>query len=58
MSSNENTLIHITASFGLAMSESDLGPQQLISHADKALYRAKAKGRNRVECHVSLRQSH
>ncbi len=40
----------ITASFGIATLPDDAGePDQLIRKADRALYAAKARGRNRVE---------
>ncbi len=41
----------VTISLGLAIAEgdSDISYEQLISHADEALYTAKHKGRNRVE---------
>jgi two-component system chemotaxis family response regulator WspR len=39
----------ITASFGVATMPPGESPNQLVSHADLALYRAKEKGRNRVE---------
>ncbi|MBU0681279.1 MAG: diguanylate cyclase [Proteobacteria bacterium] len=43
--------IAITASFGVGMSGSDqsIEPEQLIGIADIALYKAKERGRNRVE---------
>ncbi len=44
--------IHITASFGVAVSTPDLQPQQLLSRADKALYHAKASGRNNVQVYA------
>ncbi|MFT2089536.1 diguanylate cyclase [Paraglaciecola sp. 2405UD69-4] len=41
--------IKITSSFGIAYSQSDeLTPVQLIARADKALYKSKFDGRNRV----------
>lgn len=40
--------IHVTASFGIAISTPELVPQQLLTHADQALYAAKAGGRNMV----------
>ena len=39
---------HVTASFGLALLDSELPVEQSIDHADKALYAAKAGGRNRT----------
>lgn len=39
----------VTASFGLAFFEGDDTGESLVSHADKALYKAKQGGRNAVE---------
>jgi diguanylate cyclase (GGDEF)-like protein len=47
--SNDGERIHVTASFGIAISQAELRPQQLLSQADKALYEAKASGRNQVK---------
>jgi len=42
---------HVRASFGVAqLQEQDLNAGSLFARADVALYRAKALGRNRVEC--------
>lgn len=47
--SDEGEPIHVTASFGIAISRPELRPQQLLSQADKALYDAKNSGRNLVK---------
>jgi diguanylate cyclase (GGDEF)-like protein len=39
---------HVTASFGLAALDPDMAVERSIDRADKALYRAKAEGRNCV----------
>ncbi len=41
-------LIKVTASFGVATLSADLNLDELIKHADEALYRAKETGRNKV----------
>ncbi len=47
-------LVSITSSFGVGVTQPgvDIDPETLIGIADKALYRAKSKGRNRVEVEV------
>lgn len=42
------TIVHLTCSFGLSEIHSDESLQEAFHHADKALYRAKADGKNRV----------
>ena len=49
--SDDGQRIHVTASFGIALSSPELRPQQLLSQADKALYQAKASGRNLVKAY-------
>ncbi|WP_313034033.1 GGDEF domain-containing protein [Acinetobacter sp.] len=49
--SDAGEIIPITASFGIALSSHSVNPQQLLSQADKALYVAKACGRNQVKCY-------
>jgi len=46
--------IRVTASFGVAAMEPDHGPDvaRLLRRADRALYRAKEAGRNRVEAWI------
>ena len=41
-------VISMSMSFGVACFEEDDNPKQVLERADKALYRAKAKGRNQV----------
>ena len=49
--SDSGEKIQVTASFGITLSNIQLRPQQLLSQADKALYEAKACGRNQVKCY-------
>lgn len=53
--SDENQPIQITASFGIAVSKPDMRPQLLLSQADKALYEAKAGGRNIVKIYTEAK---
>jgi len=45
----ESDLLSVTVSIGAAESHSRLNVDEVIQHADKALYRAKQNGRNRIE---------
>lgn len=49
LSSESGQIIPITASFGIVLSSNILNSQQLLSQTDKALYAAKACGRNQVK---------
>lgn len=44
--------LRITVSIGLAQYRSGRSPDELVMAADKALYRAKQNGRNRIECEL------
>lgn len=50
---------YVTVSLGLAslVPDASAPPEQLIDLADKALYQAKAEGRNRTVCYASTRRS-
>ena len=49
---------HVTASFGIAtMPDDAVEPDQLVRRADRALYAAKANGRNRVEVATAVVES-
>lgn len=56
--SDDGEVIHVTASFGIAISDPELRPQQLLSQADKALYFAKASGRNLVKSYHHSIETH
>ena len=43
------TWVHVGASVGLAMRQSDSDPQSLMRETDVAMYTAKGRGKNRVE---------
>ncbi len=45
---DDETVLHVSASFGIAVLHSDVSVRAAIDRADQALYAAKAAGRNRV----------
>jgi len=44
----KESVVNVTASFGVAFSAQNELPEQVLKRADEALYQAKRKGRNRV----------
>jgi diguanylate cyclase (GGDEF)-like protein len=54
ISNDEGQSIRLTASFGISQSHHGLRPQQVLSQADKALYAAKASGRNQIKCYLEI----
>lgn len=55
--SDDDQRIEVTASFGIAVSNTEFRPHQLLSQADKALYQAKAAGRNLVKTYSKVQTS-
>lgn len=49
VSSQTSGVLSVTVSMGVAESHPKLSPDEVIQHADKALYRAKQNGRNRID---------
>jgi diguanylate cyclase (GGDEF)-like protein len=45
---SDGKTVPVTASFGLVLSTKDISPETMPKHADKALYRAKNEGRNKI----------
>ena len=52
-SSKFKDISDVTASFGIACYEENDNEESLFNRADKALYKAKKKGRNRIEVSIS-----
>ena len=50
--------IYITASIGVALSDEDASPEELLQDADAAMYRAKGRGRARTELFDEVSRSH
>ncbi|WP_318651993.1 GGDEF domain-containing protein [Pseudomonas sp. PDM16] len=46
-----DTVLRKTASFGITQFHGDENPQHMLDRADRALYKAKAGGRDRIEVH-------
>ena len=46
-----DTVLRKTASFGITQFRGDESPQHMLDRADRALYKAKAGGRDRIEVH-------
>ncbi|MBA3281527.1 MAG: bifunctional diguanylate cyclase/phosphodiesterase, partial [Acidimicrobiia bacterium] len=54
---SESGEVFLTASLGLALSTPDLDGPSLLSNADAAMYRAKQRGRSRLEMYDSAMQA-
>ena len=50
--------LYITASIGVALSDEESSPEQLLQDADAAMYRAKGRGRARTELFDEISRSH
>lgn len=50
-------ILSVTVSMGVAESHPKLSPDEVIQHADKALYRAKQNGRNRIDMVMVARRN-
>jgi diguanylate cyclase (GGDEF)-like protein/PAS domain S-box-containing protein len=50
--------LYITASIGVALSDGDASPEQLLRDADSAMYRAKGRGRARTELFDEASRGH
>jgi len=48
--------IKVTISFGISHHKGEVKRQQIVDEADKALYRAKRDGRNRVYCYQDMEE--
>ena len=51
----DKAVLHVTCSFGVAQLGSGVGEQELFAAADRALYEAKRRGKNRVELAAAIR---
>jgi diguanylate cyclase (GGDEF)-like protein len=51
----DGEVVNVTCSFGVAQLATGGGPRELFAAADRALYRAKREGKNRVEAEGAIR---
>ena len=51
----DGQVVSVTCSFGVAQHRPGDGQQELFGSADRALYRAKRAGKNRVEIEAPIR---
>ena len=51
----DGEVVTVTCSFGVAQHLAGAGEQELFAAADRALYRAKREGKNRVETGAAVR---
>jgi diguanylate cyclase (GGDEF)-like protein len=51
----DGALLQVTCSFGVAQHKPGVGERELFAQADRALYQAKRRGKNRVEAAAAIR---
>jgi diguanylate cyclase (GGDEF)-like protein len=52
---SNGSVVNVTCSFGVAQHQAGLDERELFAAADRALYRAKREGKNRVELDAPVR---